>query len=71
VKPSTFFVSDDVSFISEVHDKFFLWIDDSEKRDKAIEMLNEFDQRTFNRYWITDEEELMIDSLEHLVEAYC
>ena len=71
MKPSTFFVSDDVSFISEVHDKFFLWIDDSEKRDKAIEMLNEFDQRTFNRYWITDEEELMIDSLEHLVEAYC
>jgi hypothetical protein len=71
VKPSTFFVSDDVSFISEVHDKFFLWIDDSEKRDKAIEMLNEFDQRTFNRYWLTDEEELMIDSLEHLVEAYC
>ncbi len=71
MKPSTFFVSDDVSFISEVHDKFFLWIDDSEKRDKAIEMLNEFDQRTFNRYWLTDEEELMIDSLEHLVEAYC
>lgn len=69
--PSTFFVSDDVAFISEVHDKFFLWIDDSEKRDKAIEMLNEFDQRTFNRYWLTDEEELMIDSLEHLVEAYC
>jgi hypothetical protein len=71
MKPSTFFVSDDVSFISEVHDKFFLWIEDEEKRDKAIEMLNEFDQRTFNRYWITDEEELMIDSLEHLVEAYC
>jgi hypothetical protein len=71
VKPSTFIITDDVAFISEVHDKFFLWIDDSEKRDKAIEMLNEFDQRTFNRYWLTDEEELMIDSLEHLVEAYC
>ncbi len=71
MKPSTFIITDDVAFISEVHDKFFLWIDDSEKRDKAIEMLNEFDQRTFNRYWLTDEEELMIDSLEHLVEAYC
>jgi hypothetical protein len=71
VKPSTFIITDDVAFISEVHDKFFLWIEDSEKRDKAIEMLNEFDQRTFNRYWLTDEEELMIDSLEHLVEAYC
>lgn len=71
MKPSTFIITDDVAFISEVHDKFFLWIEDSEKRDKAIEMLNEFDQRTFNRYWLTDEEELMIDSLEHLVEAYC
>jgi hypothetical protein len=71
VKPSTFFVTDDVEFINEVHDKFYMWIEDEEKRDKAIEMLNEFDQRTFNWYWLTDEEELMIDSLEHLVEAYC
>lgn len=71
MKPSTFFVTDDVAFIHEVHEKFYMWIEDSDKRDHAIKMLNEFDQLTFNRYWLTDEEEHMIDSLEHLVEAYC
>lgn len=71
MKPSTFHVTENMKFIAEVHDKFYLWIEDSEKRDHAIKMLNEFDQMTYNKYWLTDDEENMIDHLEHLVEAYC
>ena len=66
---STTIISDNVRFIGEVADVFFLWIEDPKKRDDAMKMLNDFDTMTDKRYWLTEDEELFIDQLDHLLET--
>jgi hypothetical protein len=66
---STTIISDNVRFITEVADVFYLWIEDPKKRDDAMKMLNDFDTMTDKRYWLTEDEELFIDQLDHLLET--
>jgi hypothetical protein len=47
------------------------WMDDPKKRDMFMSMLNEFDQMTHDQYWLTDDEELFIDQITHIVESCC
>jgi hypothetical protein len=69
MSPSTTIISDNIKFIGEVADVFFLWIEDPKKRDDAMKMLNDFDTMTDKRYWLTEDEELFIDQLDHLLET--
>lgn len=66
---SSTIISDNIKFIGEVADVFFLWIEDPKKRDDAMKMLNEFDTMTFNKFWLTEDEELFINQLDHLLET--
>jgi hypothetical protein len=66
---STTIISDNVRFIGEVADVFFLWIEDPKKRDDAMRMLNDFDTMTDKKFWLTEDEELFIDQLDHLLET--
>lgn len=66
---SSTIISDNIQFIGEVADVFFLWIEDPKKRDDAMKMLNEFDTMTFNKFWLTEDEELFINQLDHLLET--
>jgi hypothetical protein len=66
---SSTIISDNMQFIGEVADVFFLWIEDPKKRDDAMKMLNEFDTMTFNKFWLTEDEELFINQLDHLLET--
>ena len=66
---STTIISDNVRFIGEVADVFFLWIEDPKKRDDAQRMLNDFDTMTDKKFWLTEDEELFIDQLDHLLET--
>jgi hypothetical protein len=47
------------------------WMDDQQKRNVAMVMLNEFDRMTHNQYWLTDDEELFIDQITHTIESFC
>ena len=66
---SSTIISDNIKFIGEVADVFFLWIEDPKKREDAMKMLNEFDTMTFNKFWLTEDEELFINQLDHLLET--
>jgi hypothetical protein len=66
---SSTIISDNIKFIGEVADVFFLWIEDPKKRDDAMKMLNDFDTMTDNKFWLTEDEELFIDQLDHLLET--
>lgn len=66
---STTVISDDISFIQEVWDNMHNWMDDSDKREHALKLLNEFDSNT-QGYWFTDEEELFLDEITHTIESY-
>jgi hypothetical protein len=69
MSPSTTIISDNIKFIGEVADVFFLWIEDPKKRDDAMKMLNDFDTMTDKKFWLTEDEELFIDQLDHLLET--
>ena len=69
MSPSTTIISDNIKFIGEVADVFYLWIEDPKKRDDAMKMLNEFDTMTDKKFWLTEDEELFIDQLDHLLET--
>ena len=62
-------ISDNIKFINEVADVFYLWIEDPKKRDDAQRMLNEFDTMTVDKFYITEDEELFINQLDHLLET--
>ena len=66
---SSTIISDNIKFIGEVADVFYLWIEDPKKRDDAMKMLNEFDTMTDKKFWLTEDEELFIDQLDHLLET--
>ena len=66
---SSTIISDNIKFIGEVADVFFLWIEDPKKRDDAMKMLNDFDTMTDKKFWLTEDEELFIDQLDHLLET--
>lgn len=66
---SSTIISDNIKFIGEVADVFYLWIEDPKRRDQAMKMLNEFDTMTDNKFWLTEDEELFIDQLDHLLET--
>ena len=69
MSPSTTIISDNIKFIGEVADVFYLWIEDPKKRDDAMKMLNDFDTMTDKKFWLTEDEELFIDQLDHLLET--
>jgi len=66
---SSTIISDNIKFIGEVADVFFLWIEDPKKRDDAMKMLNDFDTMTDKKFWLTEDEELFIEQLDHLLET--
>ena len=66
---SSTIISDNIKFIGEVADVFYLWIEDPKKRDDAMKMLNDFDTMTDKKFWLTEDEELFIDQLDHLLET--
>ena len=66
---SSTIISDNIQFINEVADVFYLWIDDPKRRDQAMKMLNDFDTMTDKKFWLTEDEELFIDQLDHLLET--
>lgn len=67
----TFIISDNIQFITEAWDNMHNWMDNPNKRNQAIQMLNEFDRMTHSQFWLTDEEELFIDQITHTIESYC
>jgi hypothetical protein len=66
---SSTIISDNIKFIGEVADVFYLWIEDPKRRDQAMKMLNDFDAMTDKKFWLTEDEELFIDQLDHLLET--
>ena len=66
---SSTIISDNIKFIGEVADVFYLWIEDPKRRDQAMKMLNDFDTMTDKKFWLTEDEELFIDQLDHLLET--
>ena len=68
---STFIISDNIEFIGEVWSNMHNWMDDQQKRNAAMVMLNEFDRMTHNQFWLTDDEELFIDQITHTIESCC
>ena len=66
---SSTIISDNIQFINEVADVFYLWIEDPKRRDQAMKMLNDFDTMTDKKFWLTEDEELFIDQLDHLLET--
>ena len=66
---STTIISDNIKFINEVADVFYLWIEDPKRRDQAMKMLNDFDGMTHNQFYLTEDEHLFINQLEHLLET--
>ena len=66
---SSTIISDNMQFIGEVADVFYLWIEDPKRRDQAMKMLNDFDTMTDKKFWLTEDEELFIDQLDHLLET--
>ena len=66
---SSTIISDNIQFIGEVADVFYLWIDDPKRRDQAMKMLNDFDTMTDKKFWLTEDEELFINQLDHLLET--
>ena len=69
MSPSTTIISDNIRFIQEVADVFYYWIEDPKKRDDAQRMLNDFDTMTVNKFYLTEDEELFINQLDHLLET--
>lgn len=68
---TSFIISDNVQFVTEVWDNMHNWMDNPKKRKAAIKMLKEFKSITHNQYWLTDDEELFIDQLTHTIESCC
>ena len=68
---TTFIISDNIQYITDAWDNMHNWMDNPQKRNAAIQMLNEFDRMTHNQYWLTDEEELFIDQIIHTIESCC
>ena len=66
---SSTIISDNIQFIGEVADVFYLWIEDPKRRDQAMKMLNDFDTMTDKKFWLTEDEELFIEQLDHLLET--
>jgi hypothetical protein len=68
---STTIISDNIELIRQVYANRHNWSVNSVSRGKAIDMLNEFDMMTYGNYWLTDQEERLLDQLSDFVEALC
>ena len=67
----TTIISANIDTIRQVYANRFNWCHDDNSRSKAIDLLNEFDVMTYNIYWLTDQEECLLDELADFIEAYC
>mgnify|MGYP006266360717 CR=1 FL=1 len=47
------------------------WQSNLELCNIAMDMLNQFDTMTYNKYWLTDEEEAFFDEFCTFVEICC
>ncbi len=68
---STTIISDNIELIRQVYANRHNWSVNPVSRGKAIDMLNEFDMMTYGNYWLTDQEERLLDQLSDFVEALC
>lgn len=64
-------ISENIEFIGEAWDNMHNWLGDTSKRKQAVKMLAEFRKQIGNKYWITDDEELFLDTISHTIESYC
>jgi len=67
---STTIISENIDLIRKVYDNRFNWCHDHKSRDKAIDMLNEFDMMTYRDYWLSEQEECLLDELSNFIEVY-
>lgn len=68
---STTIISDNVALIRQVYANRTVWMHEPDSVGKAIDLLNEFDMMTYNNYWLTVEEECLLDNFADFLEAAC
>jgi hypothetical protein len=67
---STTIISNNIELLLEVRDNIPNWIHNSTARDQAIDLLNGMDIMTYGKFWLTEEEEFLLDYISNTIEAY-
>jgi hypothetical protein len=68
---STTIISNNIELLLEVKDNIPNWIHNSTARNQAIDLLNDMDVMTYRKFWLTEEEEFLLDYISNTIEAYC
>lgn len=68
---STTTISNNIDLLRQVRDNLPQWIHAPTARNQAIDLLNEMDLMTYNKFWLTEEEEFLLDYISNAIEAYC
>jgi hypothetical protein len=68
---STTIISNNIELLLEVKDNIPNWIHNSTARNQAIDLLNDMDIMTYRKFWLTEEEEFLLDYISNTIEAYC
>ena len=68
---STTIISNNIGLLLEVKDNIPNWIHNSTARNQAIDLLNDMDVMTYRKFWLTEEEEFLLDYISNTIEAYC
>jgi len=68
---STTIISNNIGLLLEVKDNIPNWIHNSTARNQAIDLLNDMDVMTYGKFWLTEEEEFLLDYISNTIEAYC
>jgi len=68
---STTIISNNIELLLEVKDNIPNWIHNSTARNQAIDLLNDMDIMTYRKFWLTKEEEFLLDYISNTIEAYC
>jgi hypothetical protein len=68
---STTIISNNIELLLEVKDNIPNWIHNSTARNQAIDLLNDMDIMTYGKFWLTEEEEFLLDYISNTIEAYC
>jgi hypothetical protein len=68
---STTIISNNIQLLLEVKDNIPSWIHNPSARNQAIDLLNDMDVMTYGKYWLTEEEEFLLDYISNTIEAYC
>ena len=68
---STTIISNNIELLLDVKDNIPNWIHNSTARNQAIDLLNDMDIMTYGKFWLTEEEEFLLDYISNTIEAYC